>query len=171
MNFGSIHLDAQTVRTIFLFFVIAFVLATRMTKGTARETPEGLTFGMKPAVIWTRILFFPLYIGLILYPILTHQRSVPIPVLILFVLLLAVVLYFMPGTIVLTNSAVVQHFWLRSDKTIQYPEVMAIQATQAGRQIRVLGDNRTTITHTINHSDSARFRSEIAQRTNKTLTA
>ncbi len=75
----------------------------------------------------------------------------------------------MPGTIVLTSNAIVQHFWLRADKTIQYPEVMAIQAATQG-QTRVLGDNRTTITHTISHADSARFRAELAQRTNKTLT-
>ena len=60
--------------------------------------------------------------------------------------------------------------FVRSDKTIQYPEVMAFQSTQLGRQTRVLGDNRTTITHTISHADSARFRAELAQRTNKTLT-
>jgi hypothetical protein len=170
MDLGSLHLDPQTVRTFFLILVVVLVYAARMSKGTAKETPEGLTFGMKPAIIWARLLLIPIYLGLILYPILTHQRSMPIPVLILLALVLIFVLYFLPGTIVLTQSAVVQHFWFRSDKTIQYPEVMAFQSAQLGRQTRVLGDNRITITHTINHSDSERFRTELAQRTNKTLT-
>ncbi len=171
MDLGSIHLDPKTVRTFFLILAVVLVYAARMSKGTAKETPEGLSFGMKPAIIFARFLLLPIYLGLILYPILTHQANRPIAVPIILALVLAIVLYFLPGTIVLTNSGVVQHFWFRSDKTIQYPEVMAIQAAQLGRQIRVLGDNRTTITHTINHSDSARFRTELAQRTNKTLTA
>jgi hypothetical protein len=170
MDLGSIHLDAQTVRTIFVVFLVLFILATRMTKGTAKETPEGLEFGMKPAVILMRLLILPIYLGVILYPVLTHQRNMPIWVPIFLVLILALVLYRMPGTIVLTNSAITQHFWLRADKTIQYPEVMAFQAAQAGRT-RVLGDNRTTITHTPDHADAPRFRTELAQRTNKTLTA
>ena len=169
MDLGSIHLDAQTVRTIFIVFVILFIFATRMTKGTAKETPEGLTFGMKPAVILVRLLILPLYLGVFLYPFLTHQRNMPIWVPIFLALILAVFLFRMPGTIVLTQSAVVQHSWLRADKTIQYPEVMAFEAAPAGRT-RVLGDNRTTITHTPDHADSIRFRTELAQRTNKTLT-
>jgi hypothetical protein len=170
MDFGSLHLDAQTVRTFFLILVVVLVYAARMSKGTAKETPEGVSFGMKPAIIGARLLLIPIYLALILYPILTHQRNMPTPVFILLALVVVFVLYFLPGTIVLTNSAVVQHFWFRSDKTIQYPEVMAFQSAQLGRQTRVLGDNRTTITHTINHSDSAGFRTELAQRTNKTLT-
>jgi hypothetical protein len=169
MDLGSIHLDAQTVRTIFLVLLVIVIFGTRITKGTAKETPEGLTFSVKPAVTLTRYLILPLYLVLIFYPVLTHQRNMPISVPIILVLVLGFLLYQMPGTIVLTANAIVQHFWLRADKTIQYPEVMAIEAATQGRT-RVLGDNRTTITHTISHSDSARFRAELAQRTNKTLT-
>ena len=171
MDLGSIHLDPKMVRNFFLILAVVLVYAARMSKGTAKETPEGLVFGMKPAIILARLLLVPIYLGLILYPILTHQHNIPIAMPILLALVLVFVLYFLPGTIVLTSSAVVQHFWFRSDKTIQYPEVMAFQAAQLGRQTRVLGDNRTTITHTINHSDSIRFRTELEQRTNKTLTA
>ena len=171
MDLSSFHLSAQNVRAIFIVFLVLFLFATRISKGTAKETPEGLTFGMKPAVIWTRLLFLPIYLGVLFYPILTHQRNMPLWVPIFLVLVLAFVLYQMPGTIVLTSNAIVQHYWLRADKTIQYPEVMAIQATRAGRQTRVLGDNRTIITHTLDHADTARFRSELEQRTNKTLTA
>jgi hypothetical protein len=169
MDLSGIHLNAQLVRTIFLVALVIFIFATRMTKGAAKETPEGLTFSVKPAVTWTRYLFLPLYLALIFYPVLTHQRNMPVWVPIFLVLVLGFLLFQMPGTIVLTATAVVQHFWLRADKTIQYPEVMAIQASTQG-QTRVLGDNRTTITHTISHSDSARFRTELTQRTNKTLT-
>jgi hypothetical protein len=169
MDLGSIHLDPQTVRTIFLVALVLVIFATRMTKGTAKETPEGLTFSMKPAVTVTRYLFLPIYLAVLFYPVYTHQRNMPIFVPILLILVLGFLLYQMPGTIVLTATAIVQHFWLRADKTIQYSEVMAIQAATQG-QTRVLGDNRTTITHTISHADSARFRAELAQRTNKTLT-
>ena len=170
MDLGSIHLNAQTVRTIFLVIVVIFIFGTRMTKGAAKETPEGLAFPTKPAVTWTRYLVLPFYLALIFYPVLTHQHNMPVWVPIFLVLILGFLLYQMPGTIVLTANAIVQHFWLRADKTIQYPEVMAIQAATQG-QTRVLGDNRTTITHTISHADSTRFRAELAQRTNKTLTA
>jgi uncharacterized membrane protein AbrB (regulator of aidB expression) len=169
MDLGSIHLDAQMVRTIFIVFLILFIFAIRMTKGTAKETPEGLTFSTKPAVTWIRYIVFPIYLALIFYPFLTHQRNMPVWFPIFLVVVLGFLLYQMPGTIVLTSNAIIQHFWLRGDKTIQYPEVMAIQAATQGRT-RVLGDNRTTITHTINLSDSARFRTELTQRTNKTLT-
>jgi hypothetical protein len=169
MNLSAIHLNAQDVRTIFLVFLVFVIFATRMTKGTAKETPEGLTFAMKPAVTWVRYLFLPVYLAVLFYPVYTHQRNMPAWVIGVLILVLGFLLYQMPGTIVLTSNAIVQHYWLRADKTIQYPEVMAIQAAAQG-QTRVLGDNRTTITHTISHADSARFRAELAQRTNKTLT-
>ena len=169
MDLGSIHLDAQMVRTIFIVVLLIIVVAIRMTKGTAKDTPEGLTFSTKPAVTWIRYFVLPIYLALIFYPFLTHQRNMPIWFPIFLVLILGFLLYQMPGTIVLTTTAIVQHFWLRADKTIQYPEVMAIEAATQGRT-RVLGDNRTTITHTINLADSARFRAELAQLTNKTLT-
>ena len=79
MDLSGIHLDAQVVRTIFLvFLIIIFILGTRMTKGTAKQTPEGLTFSVKPAVTWTRYLFLPLYLALMFYPVLTHQHNMPI---------------------------------------------------------------------------------------------
>jgi hypothetical protein len=88
-----------------------------------------------------------------------------LPVLI--VALAALILSQMPGTIVLTPNGLVQRFWLRSSKAIAYSEVMSIQAIGAGRMVRVLGDNRVSITHTWNHSASAEFVAELERRTGK----
>jgi hypothetical protein len=73
----------------------------------------------------------------------------------------------MPGTIVLTASGIVQRFWLRSDKAIAYSEVMSLQTIGAGRMVRVLGDNRVSITHTWNHSGQAEFIKELEQRSGR----
>jgi hypothetical protein len=77
----------------------------------------------------------------------------------------------MPGTIALTPTAVIQRFWFRPSKTIQYNEVMAIQSAQSGRITRVLGDNRVGITHTSNHCAAEEFRKELERRTGKRVIA
>jgi hypothetical protein len=169
MDLGSLHLTAQTLRSAFLIIFVIVVFASRMTRGTATETADGLKFGMKPVLSVMRLLFIPIYLGIIFYPVITGHHNMPVWVLIFLVLLLLVVMYQAPGTILLTPTAVVQRFWLRADKVIQYPEVMAIQLGQGGRLTRVLGDNRVTITHTSGHSDAPRFRTELEQRTNKTI--
>jgi hypothetical protein len=85
----------------------------------------------------------------------------------LIVALAALILSQMPGTIVLTPGGLIQRFWLRPSKAISYPEVMSIQMIGAGRMVRVLGDNRVSITHTWNHSASAEFVAELERRTGK----
>jgi hypothetical protein len=160
-------LDPKTLRAALLIAVVIVLYAGRMSKGTATETSEGLVFGMKPVVLWSRLIAIPLYVAIFLYPALVQHRQVPIWVPILLVALVGYALYQLPGTIVLTRTAVIQRFWLRADKTIHYPEVMTIQSLQAGRITRVLGDNRTTITHNSAHADAPRFRTELEARTNK----
>jgi hypothetical protein len=76
----------------------------------------------------------------------------------------------MPGTIALTPTAVMQRFWFRPSKQIQYNEVMAVQSAQGGRITRVLGDNRVQISHTSNHSAAAEFQQELERRTGKRVT-
>ena len=66
--------------------------------------------------------------------------------------LVALILSQMPGTIVLTPTAVISASGCAALKAIQYNEVMSIQMIGAGRMTRVLGDNRVNITHTWNHS-------------------
>jgi hypothetical protein len=169
MDLGSFHLDAQLVRNIFLIIFVIVVFASRMTRGAATETPDGLQFAMKPVLSFMRLIFIPIYLGIIFYPVITHQHNMPPWVPILLVLILIFILYQSPGTILLTPAAVVQRFWFRADKVIQYPEVMAIQVVQSGRHTRVLGDNRVTISHTSGHADAPRFRTELERRTNKTI--
>ena len=71
----------------------------------------------------------------------------------------------------LTPMAITQRFWFQPSKTIQYSEVMAIQAMQGGRMTRVLGDNRVKITHTSNHCAAMEFQQEIERRTGKRVVA
>jgi hypothetical protein len=161
----------QTLRAVSLIAVILLLYAGRLSKGAAKETPEGLVFGMKPLVLWTRIIAIPLYIAIIAYPLLVEHRAIPVWVPLAVLAAFALAAYQLPGTILLTPTAVIQRFWLRADKTIQYHEVMAITSIQAGRITRVLGDNRTTILHNTAHSDGERFRAELELRTNKHITS
>ena len=153
-----------------LIAVVIVLYAGRMSKGNATETSEGLVFGMKPIVLWTRLIAIPLYVAIFLYPLVVLHHNIPVWVPILLLAVIAFALYQLPGTIVLTQTAVLQRYWLRADKAIQYPEVMTIQSIQAGRITRVLGDNRATITHNSAHADAPRFRTELEARTNKKAT-
>ena len=159
--------DPKILRGAVLVAVIILLYAGRMTKGSAKESPEGLVFGMKPVVLWTRILAIPLYLAIILYPLIGLHHQVPVWLPVFVVAVLALAAYQLPGTIVLTPAAVIQRFWFRGDKTIQYHEVMTIQSIQVGRITRVLGDNRVIITHNTAHSDADRFRTELERRTGK----
>jgi hypothetical protein len=163
-------INPQTLRSILLIAVVLALYAGRLTKGTAKETPEGLVFGMKPLVLWSRILAVPLYLSVILYPVFVQHHPIPLWVPTIVALALGVALYLLPGTITLTPTGVTQHFWFHADKTIPYREVMAIQSLQAGRITRVLGEDRTVITHHSAHAAAETFRTELARRTNKPIT-
>ncbi len=158
------RLDLKTLQMLMLFVLFGLLYAGRMVKGTARETPEGLSFGMKPLVLWGRILVLPAYFALFAYPLWVAHHGIPVWFSVLLIALFAFILLQLPGTIVLTPTAIVQRFWLRPTKSIQYNEVMAIEPTQGGRMTRVLGDNRVNITHTWNHCASEQFQQEIARR-------
>jgi hypothetical protein len=160
-------LDPNLLRTlvIVLFFVALF--AGKIAKGKARQTPEGLTFSMKPVFTAMRFLALPLYYAFFFYWYWQAHHIVSWPMTILFVLVMMLMATQSPGTIVLTPNAVVQHYWLLKDKVIPYSAIMALQKTTGGRSITILGDNRIRITHTSNHSDQAGFEQAIEQRTGK----
>jgi len=157
-------LDLKTLQMLMLFVLFGLLYAGRLVKGAARETPEGLSFGMKPLVMWGRIFVLPVYFALFAYPLWVSHHSIPAWLPILLIALFAFILLQLPGTIVLTPTAIVQRFWLRPSKSIHYNEVMAIEPLQGGRMVRVLGDNRVSITHTWNHCASEQFQQEIARR-------
>lgn|SRR4051794_2196963 len=161
------QLDFKTLQLFTLAALFALLYAGRMVKGSPRETTEGLAFPLKPIVVWSRAIILPLYFALFAWPLWKSQQHVPLWLPIFLLALAALVLYQMPGTIVLTPTALVQRFWLRGNKTIQYNEVMSIQLIGAGRMTRVLGDNRVSITHTWNHSAAEQFRKELERRTGK----
>jgi hypothetical protein len=159
--------DLKTLQLFTLAALFAMLYAGRMVKGKPRESADGLAFPLKPLVVWSRAIVLPLYFALFAWPMWQAHRSIPLWLPLLILALVALVLYQMPGTIVLTPTALIQRFWLRGTKTIQYGEVMSIQMIGAGRMTRVLGDNRVSITHTWNHSASEEFRKELERRTGK----
>ena len=159
--------DLRTIQLFTLAILFAMLYGGRMVKGKPRESAEGLAFPLKPIVVWSRAIVLPLYFALFAWPAWKAHHSIPLWFLLLIVALVALILYQMPSTIVLTPTAVIQRFWLRGTKTIQYGEVMSIQMIGAGRMTRVLGDNRVSITHTWNHSAAEEFRRELERRTGK----
>ena len=160
-------MDIKSLQLITLAALFALLYAGRMVKGSPRETPEGLAFPLKPLVVWSRALVLPLYFALFALPVWKSGQHIPLWFPVLLLALAALVLYQVPGTIVLTPTAVEQRFWLRGAKTIQYNEVMSIQLIGAGRMTRVLRDNRVSITHTWNHCAAEQFRKELERRTGK----
>ncbi len=165
------HIDPGIVRALAIGLVFLMLYGGRMTKGSVKETPEGPAFPIKPVFAAARAIVLPAYLLFFVYILMSHKQPVPWWMALLFVAAIAVGVLQMPGTIVLTPTAVTQRFWLRPLKTIQYNEVMSLQAIQGGRMIQVLGDNRVKITHTSNHSASAEFRQEIERRTGKRVIA
>jgi hypothetical protein len=165
------HIDPAIVRVLAIALVFLMLYGGKLTKGSVKETPEGPAFPIKPLFAVARAIVMPAYFLFFVYILMSHKQPVPWWIALLFVAAIAVGLLQMPGTIVLTPTAVTQRFWFRPLKAIQYSEVMSLHAVQGGRMIQVLGDNQVKIIHTSNHSASAEFRQEIERRTGKRVTA
>ena len=162
------HIDPQVLRTTAFCVIVLVIFGSRFTSGSARQTPEGLVFGIKPVIAWTRAILLPAFVLFFLYAAMTtHRNPVPLWVSLLFFAAVVTIVMQMPGTITLTPTAVTQRFWFRPAKAIQYNEVMAIQAATGSRSTHVLGDNRVRITHTLNHSAAKEFQQELERRTGK----
>ena len=162
------HIDPQLLRTAAFCVIVLVIFGSRFTSGSARQTPEGLVFGIKPVIAWTRAILLPSFVLFFLYAAMTtHRNPVPLWVSLLFFAAVVTIVMQMPGTITLTPTAVTQRFWFRPAKAIQYNEVMAIQAATGSRSTHVLGDNRVRITHTLNHSAAKEFQQELERRTGK----
>ena len=161
------HMDPKTIRIAALVVVFVLLYGSRATKGAARETPAGLEFGLKPMVIAARLGALVLYAGFLAYTVHTALRPIPTWFYLVFVVAIGVILVQLPGTILLGPQEISQRFWFMKTKVIAYGEVMAMQVVSAGRALRVMGDNRVVITHTMNHAESAVFQTEMARRTGK----
>jgi hypothetical protein len=164
------HLDPRMFRAIAVGLAVVLLYGSRLTKGSVVQTPEGLVFRIKPLFAWARAIALPAYILFFVYMLSIQKQPVPWWMALLFIAAIAIGVMQMPGTITLTPMAVTQRFWFQPSKAIQYNEVMAIQAMQAGRMTRVLGDNRVKITHTSNHCAAEEFRQELERRTGKRVT-
>lgn len=160
-------LDPKTLQLLTLAALFALIYAGRLSKGSPKETAEGLAFTLKPLVLWSRGLVLPIYFALLVWPLWKNHLHIPFWLPLMFLALIVLVVYQLPGTIVFTPTGLVQRFWLRGEKSMRYDEVMNAQIIGAGRMTRVLGDNRVVITHTWNHSGSEQFRKELERRTGK----
>lgn len=160
----------HTLQMLSLIGIAALLFASRGAHGRARAETGGIAFPLKPLVVWSRALALVSYCALFAYPLWISQRSIPAWLLVLLFAATMFGLYQLPGTIVLTSTAITQRFWLRNAKQIAYPDVMSAQLLLGGRQTRVLGANRVTITHTYNHSAASEFQRELEDRTGKRLT-
>jgi len=163
------HLEPRMLRAIAVGIAILLLYGSRLSKGSVVQTADGLAFRIKPLFAWSRAIALPAYIIFFGYIMTIQKRPVPWWMALLFIAAIAIGVMQMPGTITLTPTAVTQRFWLQPSKTIQYGEVMAIQAMQAGRMTRVLGDNRVKITHTSNHCAAIEFQQELERRTGKRI--
>jgi hypothetical protein len=163
------HLNPQILRVAAIVMVFLLLYGSRLSKGSVRQTPEGLAFRIKPLFAWSRAIAFPAYILFFVYMMIVQKQPVSWWMALLFLAAIALGVMQMPGTITLTPIAVTQRFWLQPTKTILYSQVMAIQAMQGGRMTRVIGDNRTTITHTSNHCAAIEFQQELERRTGKRI--
>jgi len=163
------HIDPGVLRALAIGLVFLLLYGSRLTKGTVKETAEGPAFAIKPLFAWSRAVVLPAYVLFFIYILVSHKQPVPWWATLLFVAAIMLGVLQMPGTIVLTPTAITQRFWLQRSKTIQYNEVMALQTIQGGRMTRVLGDNRVTITHTSNHSAAAEFQKGMERRTGKRI--
>ncbi len=162
--------DLHSLQIAAMVIVFALIFSARLVKGHPRQTPAGLVFPLKPLVVFSRAIALPLYFLLFAYPLWISRQSIPAWLLILLFLAVLFGLYQYPGTIVLTPTAVLQRFWFRAQKQISYPEIMAVSAGRSG-VTTVLGDNRTSITHTFNHVGSTEFRAELARLSGKRLSS
>jgi hypothetical protein len=165
------HFDFRILRAVAIGIAILLLYGSRLTKGSIVQTPDGLAFRIKPLFAWARAIALPAYILFFIYIMSTQKQPVPWWMALLFIAAIGVGVMQMPGTITLTPTAVTQRFWFQPSKAIRYNEVIAIQAMQAGRMTRVLGDNRSRITHTSNHCAATEFRQELERRTGKRVIA
>jgi hypothetical protein len=165
------HLDARNLRAIAVGLAILLLYVSRLSKGSAVQTPEGFAFRFKPLFVWSRVLAVPAYLLFFLYMMTVQMQTLPWWMALIFVAAIVLGVVQMPGTITLTPAAITQRFWFRPSKAIQYNEVMAIHVMQGGRTTQVLAGNGVKITHTSNHCAAAEFQQEIERRTSKRLIA
>jgi hypothetical protein len=165
------HFDPSILRYVSIAVVFLVAFGSRLTTGSSTQTADGLVFGIKPVIVWARVIILPVLIFFVVDTLTTNRQAAPWWIFLLFFAAIVFIIVQMPGTITLTPTAITQRYWFQPSKTIQYNEVMAIQAAQAGRMTRLLGDNRVRITHTQNHSAANEFRQELERRTGKRVIA
>ncbi len=160
-------MNAYTVRWAAVIAVFALLYGSRLSKGTARQTAAGTVYALKPLVISSYVGALLLYAGFLGYTAYLSPRQVPWWFYAVFLLAMGLILLRLPGTILLAPDAVSQRYWFLKERVIPLDDVMLLQAYSAGRAVRVMGNNRVTITHTNNHAAQAEFRAEMELRTGK----
>ena len=160
-------MNAYTVRWAAVVVVFALLYGSRLTKGKARMTAEGVEFPLKPLVIASYAGALLLYAGFLGYTAYLEPRRVPWWFYAVFVAAMGLIALRLPGTIVLEGDRVTQTYWFLKQRVIRYGDVLGLQVFQTGRAVRVMGDLGVAITHTNNHVAQGEFLREIELRTGK----
>jgi len=66
-----------------------------------------------------------------------------------------------PGTIVVSNEGLVQHFWLRPDKRLRWGQIAEIRTTKKSGPVTIAGANGVKIIHSPHLVDRARLLREV----------
>ncbi len=160
------HLDlAHLVGPLVIVTALIILFGSRLTPGSAKETPDGLIFPLRPLFLLTRTVLLPAYLGFFLWFGWQQTHTISWALLLFGVIALALGALQLPGTITLTPTAITQRYWLRPLRTIPYSEITQLQQMIASRSILVVGANNVRIRHSSNHAASQQFQSEIERRT------
>jgi len=152
-----------------LLVAMAAAISLRFFKGKVTPTAEGLQYKRKALLQLLQLVVLPVYFSYIMWGEYHNRGHVSVLSAVLFCGLVISVMLQMPGVITLTPTAIVQNFWLRADKRIDYPDVMAIESRTGGREVRVMGNTGVNITHNSGHADQSSFRAEMEQLTGKNV--
>ena len=126
------HLDPRMLRAVAVGVAVLLLYGSGLTKDTIAQTTEGLVFRSKPLFACAQAITLPTYILFFTSMMSTQKQLVQWWMMLLVIAAIAVGLMQMAGTITLTPTTITQRFWFQPSKTIQYNEVMAIQARRGG---------------------------------------
>ena len=72
-----------------------------------------------------------------------------------------VLLFNLPGTVVVAHDGIEQHFWLRGEKRIRWGEIAEIKNRKSAGRLTIIGSDGTKIVYSEKLGDRPRFLEEI----------
>ena len=161
------HFDPRPLRGIAAGVAMMLLWGSRLTHGRLRFSPEGEEFPIKPMFAWSRAIGLPAYVLFYAYTMYVYDHGIPRWYGGLLVIAVGLGFAPMPGTIILTRTAIVQRFWMRPAKWIEYGSVRSIDVTRHGRKVRIVGKNGVPITFTLNHCAAGEYLRQVEERTGR----